>query len=61
MVWCEQKRLILDIAANKELNAVADKTIDTEKRWNITADKKLNAAVDNVVNIDKRQYAADSK
>ena len=32
----------------------ADKTVNTDKRWNTKADKKLNIAVDKIVDADKK-------
>ena len=37
------------------LDIVADKDLDTDKKWNTVADKKLNAALNKVVDTNKRQ------
>ena len=49
IVQYKGKCLILDITA--------DKTINADKKRKITADKKLNIATDTASNIDKRQNA----
>ena len=43
--------------ADKKLNTVADETINTDKRQDITAANELNAAANKTINADKRQNA----
>ena len=61
MLRCKRESLIPDTAADKVLNAAANKTIDANKRQETTANKKLNAEADKTVNADKRRDAAAGK
>ena len=61
IVACKRESLILDIIADKKLNAIAEKIVDVDKKQDIAADKKLDAVVEEAVDVDKRQKAAASK
>ena len=61
MLRYKRESLIPDIAADKELNAAADKAVDADKRRDTAADKELNAAADEAVDADKGQDAAAGK
>ena len=50
IVWCKWESLIFDTLANKAVN--------TDKKWDTTVDKELNTKADKIVNADKRQDAA---
>ena len=53
MLQYKQKSLILDITVDKKLNAIANKTVNTDKRRDTAADKKLNATADKAIDADK--------
>ena len=61
MLQYNQKSLILDTIADKKLNAVVDKAVDTNKERGIIADTKLNAVTDKAVDADKVQDTIASK
>ena len=49
MVKCKQKNLIVNIIANKAINA--------DKKWDTIADKVLNTTVDKSIDANKKQNA----
>ena len=61
MVQYKRENLIPDIIADKKLNIVVDKAINTNKRQNTIADKKLNTIADKAIDADKKQDVVASK
>ena len=57
MLQCKRESLIPDTSADKELNAAANKAVDTDKERNTAADKELNTAADEAVDADKQLNA----
>ena len=51
----------MGIVADKKLNTVADKIINTSKRRDIIVDKKLNTIANETIDIDKKQDAIAGK
>ena len=54
ILQCKQKSLIPDTTADKKLNTVVDKTVNTDKKQDIVANKKLNSAANKDINADKK-------
>ena len=50
-----KKILIPDIAADKELNTIADKIVKVNKERNIAADKKWNTIANKGINTNQKQ------
>ena len=53
MFWCKKENLILNIAADKVVNA--------DKRQDTAANKKLNTAADQAINADQGQDTVAGK
>lgn len=43
IVWYKWKNLILDIVADKKLNATTKKAVDADKKWDIPTNKIVDA------------------
>ena len=43
------------------MNIAANKTINTDKKWNTKTNKKLNAIANNAIDADKERNATVSK
>ena len=61
MLRYKRESLIPDNAADKKLNATADKAVDAGKYWDIVADTKLNTLADKALDADKWQDAVAAK
>ena len=61
MLQYKRESLIPDTSADKELNAAANKAVDTNKEQNTAADKELNTAADEAVDADKKRDAVADK
>ena len=53
--------MIPDSAVDEKFNAIANKAVDTNKRWDIAAEKKLNTIDDKTVDIKNKWDVIDSK
>ena len=61
ILQCKQESLIPNTTADKKLNTVVDKTVNTDKERDIVANKNLNTVADKGINANKKQDALAGK